>query len=349
MRNANGYGSIVKLKKRLRRPYMVRGAGIRTYDPDRDEYYYKRPIIGYYATQAEARSALAEYNESPFDLTQKDVTFGDIWDIYRKSNYPKLSKRSIDTKNAAYKYCEPIENIPIRKITTAALREVIDNCPHGSSTKSNIKTIMHSVFHYACENNLTSKDYSDFIQIETSDPVFERVPFTPDEVSALWDRSGDWDVQVILILLYTGMRVNELLKNTAANVDVDAWTVFVPKELSKNKQSTRLIPIHEKIRPFFSEFLARSVGGWLICNDNGSHIAYNNFVSRNLPRINKAVGCNHRFHDTRHSFISQCTECGIDSLYIKRIVGHVSQDVTRDVYTHVQIERLHEELRKFHY
>ena len=208
---------------------------------------------------------------------------------------------------------------------------------------------MHAVFQYACENNLASKDYSEYIQIEASDPIFERKPFTADEIAALWQRSGEWDVQVLLILLYSGMRVNELLKNTVANVDLDAWTIFVPKELSKNKQSTRLIPIHEEIRPLISSFLSRSVDGWLICNDNGAHVAYNNFVSRNLPRINESLGCEHRFHDTRHTFISQCAECGIDSLYIKRIVGHVAQDITVDVYTHIQIERLHEEIAKLKY
>lgn len=349
MRNANGYGSITKLKKKLRKPYMVRGAGVRCYDADNDEYFYKRPILGYYATQQEARKALAEFNDSPFDLFQKDVTFGEIWDIYKKTNYSKLSNSSIVSKDAAFRYCAPLVDTPIRKISTAMLREVIDSCPHGSSTKKIIKSVMHTVFAYACENNLASKDYSSFINIEQSDPLFERTTFTKEEVSSLWSRSKEWDVQIVLILLYTGLRVNELLRNTVSNLDTEKWTLFVPPELSKNKTSTRFVPIHEKIRPLFESFIAKSKDGWLICNDNGAHIVYNNYVSRNLPKINKMMQAPHRFHDTRHTFISQSAICKIDQIYIKKIVGHTAQSITVDTYTHIGIEELHEELRKFHY
>ena len=328
---------------------MVRGAGIRCYDADRDEYFYKRPILGYYATQAEARKALADFNDSPFDLLQKDVSFGEIWEIYKKSNYPKLSASSIQSKDSAFKYCAPLAGVPVRKITTSMLREVIDSCPHGSATKSNIKTVMRAVFSYACENNLASKDYSQFIEIEASDPVFDRVPFTSEEVSSLWTRSKEWDVQIILILLYTGMRVNELLKNTVANLDRIKWTLYVPKELAKNKQSVRYVPIHEKIRPLFDSFLARSRDGCLICNENGTHVLYNNFVSRNLPKINKMLQTDHRFHDARHSFISQAAACKLDRVFVKKIVGHTAQDLTVDTYTHIDVASLHEELRKFYY
>lgn len=181
------------------------------------------------------------------------------------------------------------------------------------------------------------------INIEYSDPVIDRIPFTEQEIATLWSMSDDWDVKVLLILLYSGMRVNELLKNYRDNVNLEDRWIYVPAELAKNKESCRYVPIHNKVYDLVKWFVDNSASYGhekLMLNPNGSVIMYNNFVSRNLPRINKFMSVEHKFHDTRHTFASRGTSAGIPELYMQKIMGHTPRSILYNTYTHITIPEL---------
>ncbi len=344
MKMPNGYGSVTKLSGNRRKPWIVRISEKTTFDRDNNKAKIKRSILGYYATRKEALQALADYNESPYNLTG-DKTFLEIYDIWKKKNYDSLSESTQSVREAALKYCEPLYNISVRNIKTAALQDIIDSCPYGFDTKRNIKTIMRTVFQYALQNDLTNKDYSEFVEIEHTDPVIERKPYTKAEINALWKRSNEWDIAIILILLYSGMRVNELLKNTKDNVNLEERWIYIPKELAKNKSSIRYVPIHDRIYDLVKEFYDRASTS-LITNPGGYKVSYNNYVARNLKRINEEMHTNHKMHDTRHTFISRCHECKVDDLCTKKIVGHTPDSITQKVYTHITMEQMQTELSK---
>ncbi len=54
MRNLNGYGSIVKLSGKRRKPFMVRAAAKEVYHADTGKVTVERPVIGCFATRKEA-------------------------------------------------------------------------------------------------------------------------------------------------------------------------------------------------------------------------------------------------------------------------------------------------------
>ncbi|WMI80586.1 tyrosine-type recombinase/integrase [Anaerotignum sp. MB30-C6] len=54
----------------------------------------------------------------------------------------------------------------------------------------------------------------------------------------------------------------------------------------------------------------------------------------------------HRPHDTRHTCVSLLTAAKADERFIQKIVGHKGQNVTRVVYTHLEIQELIEEIDK---
>lgn len=55
---------------------------------------------------------------------------------------------------------------------------------------------------------------------------------------------------------------------------------------------------------------------------------------------------NHRPHDTRHTCVSLLTAKKVDERFIQKIVGHKGQNVTRVVYTHLEIQKLLNEIDK---
>lgn len=87
---------------------------------------------------------------------------------------------------------------------------------------------MHNVFEYACQNDMIGRDYTKFLKIEYSEPTYAREVFSKTDIDYLWTHSDKWECQILLILIYSGLRVNELLRNTAANVNPDEHWIYVP-------------------------------------------------------------------------------------------------------------------------
>ena len=348
MKLPNGYGSITKLSGKRRKPYNVRvtiGTKAIEQADGTIEYRQDRISIGCFKTKTEALKALEEYNSDPYNLNDKNMTFSEIYECWKKINYDKLKTSAKNSRDTAYKYCERLYDIPLRNIKLEQLQQVVDACEHGSSTKKNIKTAIKTVYTTAIKNEILHKDLSEYIVIESSDPIIDRIPFSDDEISLLWQHSDKFDYSIILILLYSGMRVNELLKNTKANVNLEERWIYVPEELAKNKSSIRYVPIHDKIYPLVKSFYDRATTN-LITNDSGYSVTYNNFVARNLKKINATLESTHRFHDTRHTFISKCHYAKLDELTVKKIVGHTPEGITAKVYTHIDFKSMYEEINK---
>ena len=285
------------------------------------------------------------YNESPFKLDDNNITFRQIYERWKKSNYSRLSNSAVTAREAALKHCSEIADMKIKDVRTEMLQHILDECPYGSSTKKNIKTVMKTVFDYAMQNNLVSRDYSSYLRIEYSEPVIDREIFTKDEINALWLKSERWDIKVILILIYSGLRVNELLKNKPENVNLEEKWIYIPEELAKNKSSIRYVPIHDRIFPLLKYFY--DLGNEkLISKENGVSVPYNNFVARNLKKINEELGTNHKMHDTRHTFVTLGHTYKLDELCLKKIVGHSPDSITQKVYTHITIPELLQEINK---
>lgn len=349
MRLPNSYGSVTKLSGNRRKPYMVRVTAEPEYDEQKEDFVTKRVVLGYYKTRKDALSALAQYNDNPFKITDNDLTFSQAYDIYLKSkDYASLSNSSKVARKCGYNYCKKLYDIRVRDLNKDMLEKVLDSVEQGSSTKTSVLIVMRIVVNYAYDRNIINKKCTDGITIEYSDPTYERIPFSDSEIQKLWDISDQWDAKVLLILLYTGLRVNELLKNDRENVNLEERWIYVPKHLAKNKESERKVPIHDKIFALVQYFYDLSVkydNDKLMINPNGSVIMYNNFVARNLKRLNKNFIQPHRFHDTRHTFASMGTKAGIEKLYMQRIMGHTPDSILYNTYTHITVEELHEHIK----
>ncbi len=347
-KRANGTGSIKKLSGNRRKPYCVLITTGTQWIPEQMKNKQIQKSIGTFKTFEEAEAALANYNLNPYNIDTRSVTFGEIYEIWKKHKFEKISEKTMKSYETAYKYCSCLKDEPISKIKTAQLQYAIDKCDKSSATKDNMKIVMNGVFNYCMENDIVSKNYADYITIERSEATFDRILFSKKEIDYLWSISDNYDAQILLILLYTGMRVNELLKNKRSNYDPDAKTLFIPKELAKNNTSVRYVPIHKKILPLINQFYERSKDA-LIVKPNGSRVMYNNFVSRELKKLNTHFEAVHRLHDTRHTFVTQAHILGMDDLIVKKIIGHAANGTTARVYTHISLEEEFRELNKLEY
>lgn len=316
MKMPNGYGTISKLKGKRRRPYCVR-VGCK-YVLEDDTIKEKREILGYYATKAEAVTALSEYNRLPYDLTKK-LTFAEIYQKWFAEK-SKLSHKSHNSYSSAFCKCEPIHNIPIADIRLADLQEITDKYKDMSkATVNNILVVMHGVYDYAMRYDIVVKDYSKYIKIDFAPEKGLHKVFTESEIQAFWDMPQSEMRDITLVLLYTGFRVNELLPMTAENIDLDAQTFTGGNKTQAGK--SRTVPMHHRIAPIMSQYA------------DGFSMKYGVYSA-----ALREYG--HTPHDTRHTFISRLQSAGGDHICIQRLVGHASGNVTDKVYTHKETDEL---------
>ncbi len=328
LRNRNGFGTVVKLSGRRREPYEVR---VNTRMDDRN--YPVFDVLGRYSDRNEALIALAEYNRSPYDIQSRSLSFSEVYHLWYKYKYEdskrKYSKSSMSTTKGAYNKCEALHERTFADIRTIDLQTILDNYNLSHAYMEHIKNLFNQMYHYALEYDIIQKDYSKFCKITKEDDDEHGEPFTQEDVNKLWTAAGSVPyVDTILIMIYSGWRVNEFLSLEEINLKDGFFRGGIKTKASKH----RLVPIHSKIADMVK---IRLQLGWV-------DVTYQTYM-KEFSKALKAAGIKdkHTPHDCRHTFTTLLNNADANSVSIKRLLGHSSgSDITEKIYTHKDIEQL---------
>ena len=148
---------------------------------------------------------------------------------------------------------------------------IIDGlCKAGMSrsTLEKVKVLISMLYDNAIQNDITNKNYGKFIHLPKSNKQ-EKEIFTDIELQTLFKADSDEWVMTILILNYTGLRLNELLGLTPFCVDMDNQTMTGGLKTEAGKDRT--VPIHPKILKYVQYWLDKK-GDFLICKNDGKRI-----------------------------------------------------------------------------
>ncbi len=357
MRNPNGYGGINFLGKNRRNPYRVRITTGWEYDNNTGKTKQKYATLGYYPTRKEAIMALADYNKSPYDIDKTNVTFEELYKKWANENYPLLKKSNLRSHKSAFALCEPLYNLKIRDVKKDPMQNLLNDLgsKYSKPVLDKIKAIFRIVFNTAIENDVIDKDYSQFVKVNNYVAAKEiHTAFSADEINMLWDNLNfevDYDgvmhkpVDTILIMCYTGMRPGELLDIRNDNIHIDEKYMIggLKTEAGKN----RAIPIHNDILPLIEKrYNPNSERLIELLNETGPYNQYRKYF---FDPVMEFLKIKHLPHDGRHTFASFADRSQANPLSIKRIIGHKSQDFTKDVYTHKTIEELVEAVNMIHF
>ena len=340
MKNPNGYGSVSKLSGKRRRPFIVR---ITTGFDINGRQIMK--VLGYYHTQAEAIKALANYNDNPYDINLNDITFKEILDRFMENKKGAVEKSSLKSYRVWYNYLRPLYSKRMKDIRTFELQNFINSLSHLSTGSLKlVKSFIRMLFKDAMEMDIISKDYSEYIKLPKYKKVIERKIFTEEEIALLWDNIKVLEyADTILILMYTGMRINELLKLEKKNVNLENNTITGGSKTDAGKN--RIIPIHPKILPLIIKRMGNKTE-YLIPNRTGrNYYEYNNFRQNEFVKIMEQLGMEHTIHDTRHTFATMISDVSDNENAITGIIGHTNINMTKK-YTHTNIEKMRKEMEK---
>ena len=339
MKLPNGYGAIIKLKGARRNPY-----GVRITLGYNDKGVQTRKFLCYCPTYKEALQELALYNENPYDIETRKITLEKLHKKWKTEKYPKIAPKTQQVYNMCWNYCQDIKENPFIEIKTLQLQAMVDSMDDKWSAKKAFRIFFHQLYEFANKNELNIKDISEYIDIGKKTTKLERVPFEQWEIDKLWEYIDRMDyIDTVLILIYTGMRVGELMEIEIENVFLDED--YMRGGLKTEAGINRVIPIHPKIKPLIKKYydLAVSLGcKYLITNSQGEQMKYSNYRREKWDKMMEQLELQdgHKPHDTRHTFATRMDRTPANKLCIKRIMGHASQDVTSKVYTHKDIQDL---------
>ncbi len=336
MRLPNGFGSITKLPGNRRKPFAIRTKA------QNIDGKWKYRYISYHATREEAMIALVHYNENPFSLDANNTTFADVYKKWSTEHFPKISESNQKGYSASYKSCSSLYDLKMNEIRKAHLQHVVDTCGKNYPTLRKLKVLFNSMYKFALENDIVGKDYSQFVDISqyrSKNPnTINRTPFTKEEVENVWKYTNNEYCSVILMLIYSGCRVSELLDLKKENVNLkERWFDITA---SKTAAGIRKVPIAKKTLPFFEYWMNENECPYLLSTPDGEHFLYRNYFDSYWKPLMKEMGLEHKPHDTRHTCVTFLTLAGVDDRIIKRIVGHAGKNVTEKVYTHFDIQAL---------
>ena len=367
-RRPNNTGTVVKLSGKRRNPYCAR---VMSDERDIITGKKKQICVGTFATREEALNALSIYslkrsnaitNEEARNLapdlfdkiqekTQKRVpTFKDIYHILDEEEFSKLSKSARKGYKAWIKHFKSIYDRPINNITLADLQFVFDNDGSKNGTQVHMKVLCSKIFEYAVIHQFISRDddYTSYIKVADFKQSTKHYPFTVDEIKKL-KASNTSEAHLILIYIYTGLRVGELLYinrdnihiNEPCNDDgVDRVISYIVTGSKTAAGKNRIVPIHNDIKQFVIDELIEKEKRLI-------DVSYEWGFNKNImPMINNMLNTNHTMHDTRVTFASLCQLYKVDVYARKKILGHKLKDITFDIYTKASKNRLWTEVNK---
>lgn len=339
MKMPNNYGSIQKMPGNRRKPFRV----VKTIGWT-DDGKQIRKTLGYFETRTKAMQELAIYNENPYDIEYKTISVEKIHEKWQEEHYPKIAYKTIQVYNACWKYCSDIADEPFINIKTQHLQAIIDSMGDKWSTKKAFKNMWNQLYDYAIKSDMNVKKYSTYLDLGKKAPKLERIPFEQWEIDKMWENVDRMPfIDTILILIYTGLRITELLEIKINNVNISEK--YMRGGIKTDAGINRVIPLHERIIPLIENYYNKSkeLGSkYLIANSKGNEMSYTNYRREKWNKMMEQLefNPNHKPHDTRHTFATMMDRTDANKLCIKRILGHASTDITSKVYTHKDIEDL---------
>ena len=323
MKNPNGFGTTYKLKGNRRKKWVARKTVAW------EDGKQKRVIVGYFESKKEAMEALASYVYNP----NAKVTLKDIYTEWSKVHFQKLTvKTKISIENMYNKHIFKMEDMYISEIKLNILQDFFDKLELSTGTIKSIRSILNMIFNYALKKEIILKNPLEFVEFKKHEVVVEKHQFSYQEIEKLWENKEMYLVDSILILIYTGMRISEMLELKTTDVNLENENKILHIRKSKTVTGIRDIPISPLILPLICKRLKLN-NEYLISNQENKKFVYTAYRFL-FKKVMKELEMNHSIHECRHTTATLLSDAGANPVSIAKILGHTDYNLTSKVYTH---------------
>lgn len=182
-----------------------------------------------------------------------------------------------------------------------------------------------------------------------------RIP-TDAEITTLYEQAKGTEIELPFLLgAFLGLRRSEISGLKWKDIDFahntltvrrvlvkDAENNVVEKKTAKTYESQRTLQMTKIVRDALeasmnemaAEGPAEEIGERFITQEP-------DYITKHFRLCQESAGITdvYRFHDLRHYFCSTAILCNIPQAYVSKMLGHSSERMVRDVYTHLQEQK----------
>lgn len=342
----HGTGSITKDTRNKAHPWIAHAPSSR--------FGKSRTYLGSFTTYKEAQEAIDKYiREGRPELY--GATLETIYKLWSETHFRNVSDSAVSLYSAMWKRFDDIKAIKMEDVRTVHFQEIVNRATSKSAAET-IKALSTMLCRYAMQNDVIAKNYAEFVKIPKFDKK-EKLIFTQAQITELWKHADDKRVQVVLFLIYTGLRIGELAALTPDNVHLDDGYIICGEKTEAGKN--RVVPLPPAIpelSTFLHEWIAASTGHTVLgltiakIRDEMFYSALHDLGMIEATSKGRQYEFKDKHHLTphscRHTFASMCAAAGIQPDQLQKIIGHANYQTTADVYIHNDLDTLRTAMSK---
>lgn len=335
-RRPRGTGSVWKDARNKSRPFVAIAA-----DGTR---------IGAFATSGEAVKALDDVNASKISPERQTYTLADVYDRWSELHYPKITVKAQQSYANSYRKAAVLHDRRIAELKTEDYQRVLSQMMAAGASRSlceKERQLFSQLCQYAINQDIIHTNYSTALVLPDASAPKTRV-LSADEVQAIRTMTDDARLgetaRIALTLIYTGMRLNELLTARRENVHADEGYLIGGEKTEAGRD--RAIPLHPDIMPYILQWLDGNDTPYLIPSKYGLPRDHNN-VRKSFNSLMRKLGIEGVTpHTCRHTAATKFAAAGLPPEVTKQILGHADITTTLNIYTHPDVQNLIENARR---
>ena len=211
-----------------------------------------------------------------------------------------------------------------------------------------IRNLYSQLCKWAMREDIIDRNYAEFLRLPRGKKP-QRDTFTAKELALLQQDAETCDTsKLILMLIYTGFRLNELLLLPMNGVDLKEDTLTGGEKTEAGRD--RMVPIHPVIRPYVAYFAGKAKGDLLISGYEGNR-DQKNFRSRDYYPTLRRLGISTserpmKPHSCRYTFATMAVSAELQPEALQKIMGHAQYSTTANIYDQGDLQRVKKEMEK---
>jgi integrase len=344
-RREKGTGEITKLAGNRRKPWCAKKNGV---------------YVGTFATKAEAAIALQTLVDRPVS-DYYNYTVAEMFALWKQDHFKDITQKGVEQYETAFKKLEPIHCKKFRTLHIADMQIILDDLEaqnKSESTRNKVRQLLSQLYKRAMADHIVDQNDAQFLRVRSDIKLTgkkkSRPIFTTDDIAILKAHDSDDTVRLILIMIYSGMRISELMTMRKKNVNLEIGYMIGGEKTAAGID--RLIPIHPIVSPYIYDFYDRAAGDLLISGYSGNKNP-RNFREREFyptlirlginraptgdPTVDAQIEADRlKPHAARRTFATMAVRSGIKPEHLQKIIGHAQYETTLKYYAQMSPEDL---------
>lgn len=342
-RRPKGSGTVYKMSGQRARPWIAITG--------------KKEVLGTYETSGAAVQALDAYNAQNTPAARLKYTFADVYARWSEQHYKDVGAAGRDSYERAFSKASKLHKREMRELKTEDYQTIIDDLTAAGLSRSMCekqRQLFSQLCKWAMQQDIINKNYAEGLRLPPAAQKKERT-LTKAEIESIRAVSADKSnrlaptADLALVLLYTGMRITELLSMRRDDVHLSEGYMVggMKTETGKN----RIIPILAPVRLIIAGWMLDSIGSPFLLPTASGRQRDTNTVEHSFRSLMKLCGIEGVTpHTLRHTAATAMIEAGVAPTAVQAILGHKDFTTTANIYTsHTSPDYLIREMQKVSY